>query len=286
MVIQWFPGHMAKAKRQAIENRNMVDIVLELVDARIPISSRNPLMDEIVGGKPRLIILNKADLADSNMTNDWLEYFNHPEHNQKAIAVNAFSQSDIKRTKKIIKEMMIEKMAAREARGIKPRAIRLMVLGIPNVGKSTFINQMIKRNRAKTANKPGVTQHQQWLKIENDFELLDTPGILWHKFEDQAIGMKLALTGAIKDTLFHKDDIALYALELWTNRYPGRLKQVYRLDESLGKESYPDMLMALTEQLNFGDEYDRASEKLIFDIRDGKLGTFTLDEVPENTNSQ
>ncbi|WP_062532926.1 ribosome biogenesis GTPase YlqF [Jeotgalibaca dankookensis] len=286
MVIQWFPGHMAKAKRQAIENRNMVDIVLELVDARIPISSRNPLMDEIVGGKPRLIILNKADLADSNMTNDWLEYFNHPEHNQKAIAVNAFSQSDIKRTKKIIKEMMIEKMAAREARGIKPRAIRLMVLGIPNVGKSTFINQMIKRNRAKTANKPGVTQHQQWLKIENDFELLDTPGILWHKFEDQAIGMKLALTGAIKDTLFHKDDIALYALELWTNRYPGRLKQVYRLDESLGKESYPDMLMALTEQLNFGDEYDRASKKLIFDIRDGKLGTFTLDEVPENTNSQ
>ena len=286
MVIQWFPGHMAKAKRQAIENRNMVDIVLELVDARIPISSRNPLMDEIVGGKPRLIILNKADLADSNMTNDWLEYFNHPEHNQKAIAVNAFSQSDIKRTKKIIKEMMIEKMAAREARGIKPRAIRLMVLGIPNVGKSTFINQMIKRNRAKTANKPGVTQHQQWLKIENDFELLDTPGILWHKFEDQAIGMKLALTGAIKDTLFHKDDIALYALELWTNRYPGRLKQVYRLDESLGKESYPDMLMALTEQLNFGDEYDRASEKLIFDIRDGKLGTFTLDEVPENTNSK
>lgn len=286
MVIQWFPGHMAKAKRLAIENRNMVDIVLELVDARIPISSRNPLMDEIVGGKPRLIILNKADLADSNMTNDWLEYFNHPEHNQKAIAVNAFSQSDIKRTKKIIKEMMIEKMAAREARGIKPRAIRLMVLGIPNVGKSTFINQMIKRNRAKTANKPGVTQHQQWLKIENDFELLDTPGILWHKFEDQAIGMKLALTGAIKDTLFHKDDIALYALELWTNRYPGRLKQVYRLDESLGKESYPDMLMALTEQLNFGDEYDRASEKLIFDIRDGKLGTFTLDEVPENTNSQ
>ena len=286
MVIQWFPGHMAKAKRQAIENRNMVDIVLELVDARIPISSRNPLMDEIVGGKPRLIILNKADLADSNMTNDWLEYFNHPEHNQKAIAVNAFSQSDIKRTKKIIKEMMIEKMAAREAKGIKPRAIRLMVLGIPNVGKSTFINQMIKRNRAKTANKPGVTQHQQWLKIENDFELLDTPGILWHKFEDQAIGIKLALTGAIKDTLFHKDDIALYALELWTNRYPGRLKQVYRLDESLGKESYPDMLMALTEQLNFGDEYDRASEKLIFDIRDGKLGTFTLDEVPENTNSQ
>lgn len=285
MVIQWFPGHMAKAKRQAIENRNMVDIVLELVDARIPVSSRNPLMDEIVGGKPRLIILNKADLADSNMTNDWLEYFNHPEYNQKAIAVNAFSQSDIKRTKKIIKEMMVEKMAAREARGIKPRAIRLMVLGIPNVGKSTFINQMIKRNRAKTANKPGVTQHQQWLKIENDFELLDTPGILWHKFEDQAIGMKLALTGAIKDTLFHKDDIALYALELWTNRYPGRLKQVYRLDELLGKESYPDMLMALTEQLNFGDEYDRASEKLIFDIRDGKLGTFTLDELPENTNS-
>ncbi len=280
MHIQWFPGHMAKAKRQAIENRNMVDIVLELVDSRIPESSRNPLMDEIVNNKPRLVIMNKADLADRARTEEWLTHFNQSEKNQQAIAIDAFSHSDITRTKKIIKEMMAEKMAIRKQKGMKPRAIRLMVLGIPNVGKSTFINQMIKKNRAKTANKPGVTQQQQWLKIENDFELLDTPGILWHKFEDQKVGVKLALTGAIKDALFHKDDIALYALDFFIHTYPGRIKEAYHLSEDMTDKTYPELLMELTTHLNFGDDFDRASEKLIFDIRDGKLGAYTLDEVP------
>lgn len=280
MHIQWFPGHMAKAKREAIENRNMVDIVLELVDARIPEASRNPLMDEIVGNKPRLIIMNKVDLADRSATDKWLHHFSVVDKNQQAIAISTFNQSDITRTKKIIKEMMAEKMAARAAKGMKPRAIRLMVLGIPNVGKSTFINQMIRKNRAKTANKPGVTQQQQWLKIGNDFELLDTPGILWHKFDDQEMGVKLALTGAIKDTLFHKDDIALYALEYFISHYPGRVNETYRLSEDMSEKTYPELLMELTSRLNFGDDYDRASEKLIFDIRDGKLGTYTLDGVP------
>lgn len=280
MHIQWFPGHMAKAKREAIENRNMVDIVLELVDARIPESSRNPLMDEIVGNKPRLIIMNKADLADRSSTDRWLTYFSHVDKNQQAVAINTFSQSDITRTKKIIKEMMAEKMAVRKSKGLKPRAIRLMVLGIPNVGKSTFINQMIKKNRAKTANKPGVTQQQQWLKIGDDFELLDTPGILWHKFEDQKVGVKLALTGAIKDTLFHKDDIALQALEFFIDHYPGRIAGTYHLSETMDEKTYPELLMEFTKKLNFGEDYERASEKLIFDIRDGKLGTYTLDSVP------
>ncbi len=280
MHIQWFPGHMAKAKREAIEKRNMVDIVMELVDARIPESSRNPLMDEIVGHKPRLIIMNKADLADRADTEAWLKHFNSIDKNQQAIAIDAFSHSDITRTKKIIKEMMAEKMAVRKSKGMKPRAIRLMVLGIPNVGKSTFINQMIKKNRAKTANKPGVTQHQQWLKIGDDFELLDTPGILWHKFEDQRVGVKLALTGAIKDALFHKDDIALYALDFFIHTYPGRINAAYHLSEEMGDKTKPELLMELTTKLNFGEDFDRASEKLIFDIRDGKLGAYTLDEVP------
>lgn len=280
MHIQWFPGHMAKAKREAIENRNMVDIVLELVDARIPESSRNPLMDEIVGNKPRLIILNKADLADRSMTDSWLAYYSQTEKNQQAVAINTFSQSDITRTKKIIKQMMAEKMATRKEKGLKPRAIRLMVLGIPNVGKSTFINQMIKKNRAKTANKPGVTKQQQWLKIGDDFELLDTPGILWHKFEDQSVGVKLALTGAIKDTLFHKDEIALQALAFFINNYPGRLEETYRISENIEDKDYPELLMDLTKKLNYGDDYERASEKLIFDVRDGKLGTYTLDQIP------
>ncbi|AZP05368.1 ribosome biogenesis GTPase YlqF [Jeotgalibaca ciconiae] len=280
MVIQWFPGHMAKAKREAIENRKMVDIVIELVDARIPESSSNPLMDEIVGNKPRLIILNKADLADRNKTEKWLQYYNRNTENQKAIAINVFNQTDINYTKKVLQGMMSDKAAKWKEKGMKPRATRLMVLGIPNVGKSTFINQMIRKNRAKTANKPGVTKQQQWLKISNEFELLDTPGILWHKFEDPQTGIHLALTGAIKDTLFHKDDIALYALKFFLSNYPGRLQSYYHLNEDISEENLPDLLMELTKKLNFGDDYDRASEKLIFDIRDGKLGTFTLDEIP------
>lgn len=279
MTIQWFPGHMAKAKREAIENRKMVDIVIELVDARLPESSRNPLVDEIVGNKPRLVILNKSDLADRAATDKWLDYFNNSQNGQQAVAISAMNQSDMNRVKKMLKNLMAGKMADLAKKGVKPRAIRLMVLGIPNVGKSTFINQMIRKNRAKTANRPGVTTAQQWLKIGKDFELLDTPGILWPKFEDPEVGLKLALTGAIKDTLYHKDDVALYALRFFTEQYPGRVSEAYRLDEKAG-ESLPDFLMALTKQMNFGEDYDRASEKLIFDIRNGKLGAYTLDIPP------
>lgn len=279
MVIQWFPGHMAKAKRQAIENRKMVDIVIELVDARLPISSRNPLMDEIAGNKPRLLILNKGDLADPEMTREWMKYYNGQD-NQNAIAISAMDQNDIKQTKKVLKTMMAPKMAALAEKGVKPRAIRLMVLGIPNVGKSTFINQMIKKNRAQTANKPGVTKAQQWLKIENDFELLDTPGILWHKFEDEEIGLKLALSGAIKDTIFHNDDVALFALKFFLSHYPTRITEAYKVKEKNWEDSLPELLMEITKKMNFGEDYERGSEKLIFDIRDGKLGTYTLDDPP------
>ena len=280
MVIQWFPGHMAKAKRQAIENRKMVDIVIELVDARLPDSSRNPLMDEISGNKPRLLVMNKADLADKTATTEWVKYYSSQLGHQKAIAITSMDQNDIKYTKKVLKEMMAPKMAALAEKGVKPRAIRLMVLGIPNVGKSTFINQMIKRNRARTANTPGVTKAQQWLKIENDFELLDTPGILWHKFEEPSIGQKLALSGAIKDTIFHNDDIALFALKYFLSHYPGRVQEYYKVEEEIVEESLPELLMEITKKMNFGEDYERGSEKLIFDIRDGKLGSFTLDTPP------
>ncbi|MDE1548452.1 ribosome biogenesis GTPase YlqF [Jeotgalibaca caeni] len=283
MVIQWFPGHMAKAKRQAIENRKMVDLVIELVDARIPESSRNPMVEEIVGNKPKLMILNKADLADKKKTEEWVRYYRTVSADQKAIAIDVFNHTEINQVKKVLKDMMAEKMAARLEKGVQPRAIRLMVLGIPNVGKSTFINQMIKKNQAKTANRPGVTQQQKWMKIGNDFELLDTPGILWPKFEDQEIGVKLALSGAIKDALFHKDDIALYALRFFLTNYPGRLQAAYRIDEENRMDDLPGLLMDLTKKMNYGDDFDRASEKLVFDIRDGKLGPFTLDEVPTPT---
>lgn len=282
MVIQWYPGHMAKAKREAIENRKMVDLIIELVDARLPESSRNPMVAEIAGNKPRLIIMNKADLADKKTTENWVKFFKENEEGQRAIAVNVFNQADIQFVKKTLKDMMQDQIDAQIEKGMNPRAIRLMVLGIPNVGKSTFINQMIQKNKAKTANRPGVTQQQQWLKIGSDFELLDTPGILWPKFEDQEVGIKLALTGAIKDTLFHKDDVALYALRFFLTNYPNRIKERYHVEEENRLDELPDLLMDLTKKMNFGEDYDRASERLIFEIRDGKLGPYTLDKVPQS----
>lgn len=280
-VIQWYPGHMAKAKREAIEKRKMVDIIIELVDARIPESSRNPMVDEISGNKPRLILLNKADLADANETQKWLSYYNSRDaREQRAAAITAHDQKDIKKVKAILKEMAAPKMQALADKGVKSRPIRLMVLGIPNVGKSSFINHMIGKNKAQTGDRPGVTKAQKWLKIGAEFELLDTPGILWPKFEDPEVGQKLAVTGAIKDTLFHKDDVVLDAIRFFMEKYPGRFEERYGVSEAEGEEALPDFLMAITAKLNFGDDYDRACERILYDLRNKRLGTFTLDQAP------
>ena len=280
MLIQWFPGHMAKAKREALEKLKMVDLVIELLDARLPESSRNPLIDDIIGNKPRLIVLNKADLADKTATKEWVEYFKQDNKAQRAVSISTLNNKDVENIKRELKAMMAHKTQAMIAKGVKPRAIRLMILGIPNVGKSTLINKLMQKNRAQTGNRPGVTKGQQWLKIGGDFELLDTPGILWPKFEDQLIGQKLALTGAIKDTVFHKDDVALFALRHFMQYYPGRLQAFYKVDENEFEGAVPDLLMELTTKLRFGEDYSRASERIIFDIRGGKLGPYTLDQVP------
>ena len=216
-VIQWYPGHMAKALRQVKENLNAVDIVLELVDARLPESSRNPQLEELLQNKKSIIVLTKMDLADPKLTREWIAYYEQNGH--PAIAVNS-NQGTLPAIEKKIKEVLKEKIAAKEARGIKNSRIKAMCIGIPNVGKSTLLNRLVKKNVAIVGNKPGVTKAQQWLKAGSSLLLLDTPGILWPKFEDPIVGKKLALTGAVKDTLYAKDDVALYELEYFVDNHP------------------------------------------------------------------
>ena len=286
MTIQWYPGHMAKAKRLAIEKLSMVDIVVELIDARIPQSSRNPVIDEIIGSKRRVIALNKADLADPVATREWVQAFQSQGH--AAIAIDAQHQKGIRQLKELIRKEMAPVFEEQEAKGILSKNIRLMILGIPNVGKSTLINRFVGKNQAITGNKPGVTKAQRWLKIDRDFELLDTPGILWPKFEDQTIGMKLAITGAIKDDLLHMDDLALWLLEYLLERQPERLFERYRINAAeIEQMTYPEVLLLMTERMNFGDDFDAFSERMIHHYRKGILGQYTLDEpVGEQTTGE
>ncbi|MHC5268024.1 ribosome biogenesis GTPase YlqF [Enterococcus sp. LJL98] len=275
MTIQWFPGHMAKARREISEKLKFVDIVFELVDARLPISSRNPMLDKVLQQKPRLILINKADLADPQQTKLWEAYF--IDLGFFVLAINANENKCVKEIIAKAKEALKEKMERDARRGIKPRAIRAMVIGIPNVGKSTLMNRLVGKKIAVTGNKPGVTKGQQWLKSGKDLELLDTPGVLWPRFEDQEIGRKLALTGAIKDQLLHLDEIAIYGLHFFGTYYPETIKKRYRLTEEDLTLAGPELLIKITEQLGFKDDFDRGSERIIYDIRQGKLGAYTLD---------
>ncbi|HCM90141.1 MULTISPECIES: ribosome biogenesis GTPase YlqF [Vagococcus] len=279
MTIQWFPGHMAKARREVSEKLKLVDIVLEIVDARLPISSRNPMLDSLIQQKPRIILLNKADLADPIETGRWQRYFEAQGH--ACLNINANEGKGIKKIVPKAKEILAEKIERQRLRGMKPRPIRAMCIGIPNVGKSTLLNRLAKRNMAKTGNTPGVTKGQQWLKTGNELELLDTPGILWPKFEDQEIGRKLALTGAIKDTLLHMDDLALFGLEYFKKHYPEQLGKRYQLTEKDLELSPVDILLLITEKRGFKDNYDRASIMVVQEIRDGRLGQYTLDRVED-----
>ncbi|EGC68458.1 ribosome biogenesis GTP-binding protein YlqF [Enterococcus casseliflavus ATCC 12755] len=279
MTIQWFPGHMAKARREVSEKLKFVDIVFELVDARLPISSRNPMLDQLLQQKPRLILINKADLADPVQTKKWEHYFQAQGY--LALAINAQDNQGVKAIVPTAKQVLKEKIARDKARGLKPRAIRAMVIGIPNVGKSTLMNRLVGKKIAQTGNKPGVTKGQQWLRFGTDLELLDTPGILWPKFEDPEIGKKLALTGAIKDQLIHLDDIALYGLDFFARYYPERIANRYQLKAEEEALLAPDLLMKITEKRGYKDNYDRGSELVVFDIRQGKLGRYTLDRVEE-----
>lgn len=282
-IIQWFPGHMAKALRQVKENLKSVDSVLELVDARLPESSRNPQLAEVLQDKPSIIVLTKMDLADPAETKRWINYYE--SMGQPAIAVNSNS-GNLKIIEKKIKEILADKLQSRKEKGIQNQKLRAMCIGIPNVGKSTLLNHLVKKNVAQTGNRPGVTKAQQWLKAGKDLQLLDTPGILWPKFEDPLVGKKLALTGAIKDTLYAKDDVALYAVEHFIHTNPDALAQRYRLTQSELEDTTVETLLAITRNMGFKEDYDRASERLIFEIRKGKLGRYTLDKPPVDASPE
>lgn len=287
MTIQWFPGHMAKARREVTEKLKLVDIIFELIDARLPLSSRNPMIDEVINQKPRLLILNKSDMADEHETRKWVEYFAQRGH--KAVAINSLEGKGLQQVTKAAQEILKEKFDRMKSRGMKPRAIRAMIVGIPNVGKSTLINRLAKKNIAKTGNTPGVTKAQQWIKVGKELELLDTPGILWPKFEDQEVGYKLALTGAIKDTITNMEDLAVYGLRFLSIHYPARMEERYGFQfvhEDL-VETF-DHIGKLRRVFGPGGEidYDQVAQLIVRDIRGQQLGKLTFDFVHEQLEKE
>lgn len=275
--IQWFPGHMSKARRQVQENLKFVDFVTVLVDARLPLSSQNPMLNKIVGDKPKLLILNKADLADPQIVKEWQAYFQG--QGIKTLLINAKEQATVKKLTEAAKSLMADKLARLREKGIKKETLRTMIIGIPNAGKSTLMNRLAGKKIAVVGNKPGVTKGQQWLKSNKDLEILDTPGILWPKFEDQLVGLKLALTGAIKDNLLPMDEVTIFGLNYFKENYPDRLQERFQgLDL---RQEAPEMIMDLTQKLGFRDDYDRFYSLFVKEVRDGKLGRYTLDKVSD-----
>ena len=278
--IQWFPGHMSKARRQVQENLKHVDFVTILVDARLPLSSQNPMLTKIVGDKPKLLILNKADLADSNRTKEWRTYFK--SQGIKTLAINSKEQSTVKLVTDAAKSLMADKIQRLRERGIQKETLRTMIIGIPNAGKSTLMNRLAGKKIAVVGNKPGVTKGQQWLKSNKDLEILDTPGILWPKFEDELVGLKLALTGAIKDQLLPMDEVTIFGLNYFKTYYPERLEERFKGIDL--EEEAPEIIMEMTRKLGFREDYDRFYNLFVKEVRDGKLGLYTLDIVGVDTD--
>ena len=275
--IQWFPGHMSKARRQVQENLKFVDFVTVLVDARLPLSSQNPMLTKIVGDKPKLMILNKVDLADPVATKEWQDYFR--SQGIKTLAINSKEQSTVKKVTDAAKSLMADKIARQKERGIQIETLRTMIIGIPNAGKSTLMNRLAGKKIAVVGNKPGVTKGQQWLKTNKDLEILDTPGILWPKFEDEEVALKLALTGAIKDQLLPMDEVTIFGLNYFKKHYPAVLQERFK-QMDLEQEA-PEIIMEMTQKLGFREDYDRFYSLFVKDVRDGRLGRYSLDRVGE-----
>ena len=273
MTIQWFPGHMTKAKREMQENLKLVDLVIELRDCRIPLSSKNPMLDEIFQTKPRLIVLSKKDKGEAEITQQWIEKLK--DDTTLVIAADLLHDSFVPKLTQACKEVMKEKIERMIRRGIRPRAIRAMVVGVPNVGKSTMINRLAGKKIAQTADRPGVTRSLQWVKLNKDVELLDTPGVLWPKFEDPTVGFHLALTGAIRDEILPKEEVVVYALKWLSANEPQRLKERYAL-ENLAADPYAllTQIAVARKHLNKQGEADltRTIDMVINEIRNDKLG--------------
>ncbi len=281
MNFQWYPGHMTKAKRQMQEDIKLIDLVIELVDARIPLSSRNPDIDELGKNKARLILLNKSDLSDERKNETWASYFK--EKGFYVVKLDARRRNSMKEIQNVILEACKEKIERDRRRGIKNRPVRAMVVGIPNVGKSTFINTFAGKACAKTGNKPGVTKGKQWIRLNKDVELLDTPGILWPKFDDQMVGLRLALIGSIKDEILNIDELSLELISYLKENYAGTLAARYEVEETV--ERPVELLEAIAQKrscVQRGNEidYSKAAALVIDDFRSGRLGRITL-ELPE-----
>ena len=284
MHVHWFPGHMAKTKRMIQDQLKLVDVVIELVDARLPISSRNPLLEELVGDKkPRIIILNKEDLADPQRTAYWVNYFNQ-QSGCRAFPFNATigKKQLIGRLKEALMDLTAEKRERMAKKGIRKQTIRCMIVGIPNVGKSTFINIIAGKKAAQTGDKPGVTRGKQWIRLDEDLELLDTPGILWPKFEDEEVGFRLAISGAVSDEVFDNDEAVLKLIAFLQQRYPKLLMERFKLEEEMLQEEP----LAIMEQIarNRGCllkggriDYTKVSRAVIGDFRQAKIGRITLE---------
>ena len=280
MHFQWYPGHMTKAKRQMQEDIKLIDLVIELVDARIPLSSRNPDIDELGKNKARLILMNKADLASDEHTRAWSEYFRAKGF--YVVKLDARNKAGMKAINDVIMEACKEKIERDRRRGIKNRPVRAMVVGIPNVGKSTFINTYAGKACAKTGNKPGVTKGKQWIRLNKNVELLDTPGILWPKFEDQKVGLRLALIGSIKDEILNIDELSLELIRILQERYPGMLAARYEVEEEKDSVVVLEQVAQKRNCVQRGNEldYSKAAALVIDEFRSGRLGKITL-EFPE-----
>lgn len=282
--IQWFPGHMAKTRRLIAANLSLVDAVVEIVDARSPLSSRNPEMDHMTKNKPRLVLLNKSDLADERSTQQWINYFRC--NGSEALAVDCKSGKGLKSILPALKNTVLkELMDKREKNGMKGAAIRLMIVGIPNVGKSSLINKLAGSKRAKVEDRPGVTRTKQWVKLDNNTELLDMPGVLWPKFEDQSVAVRLAFTGAISDDILDIETLAMKLLSYLAENYPNSLTERYKIelsDEDTGLDLLEKVGKKRGMMISGGEiNTERAAITVLDEFRSGKLGRITLEAPPQ-----
>lgn len=286
MNIQWYPGHMAKTRRDIQETVKMVDVVIELLDARIPLSSRNPDLDSMIAGRPKLILLNKCDLAEDGITSAWIKYFK--EQGADALAIDSINGKNINRIYQMAREPVKEKFERKAERGIVGRPVRALVAGIPNVGKSSFINKISSRAGTKTGDKPGVTRSKQWIKVNREFELLDTPGILWPKFDDERVAMHLAFTRAIKDEILDPEELSSRLLEELSAIKPQAILQRYKVE---AEGDGMDMLEKIGSRrgcIISGGQVDtlRAAGIVLDDYRNGKLGRISLELPPDEKEGE
>ena len=283
--INWYPGHMTKTKRMIVNCLPLVDVVVELVDARIPLSSKNPDITKLCENKPKMILLNKSDLADPAQNQKWLAYYQKNGYHALLFDSKNKKGASVQKLAEQIRQSMSEKIERNMQRGMSGRAVKIMVLGIPNVGKSTWINCMSGANRVKAEDRPGVTRGKQWISLQNGIDLLDMPGILWPKIEDPDVALKLALTGAIKDTVLDTEELAVELLGILRQNYTQKLQERYKLPQQLPEDLY-DLLYLIGRKRGFmvsGGEIDteRAANILIDEYRAGKIGALTLDEIPQ-----